>query len=80
MTEARIHVTKLAAAQRQLRAAIRMFFSGEDELAVHTVVSASYRIIADLKCARGQDEVANYYLTQFSTSSKIIGVERYRTN
>lgn len=63
MTGARIHVTKLAAAQRQLRAAIRMFFSGEDELAVHTVVSASYRVIADLKSARGQDEVADYHLT-----------------
>ena len=60
---AQIHVTKLFAAQRQLRAAIRMFFAGEDELAVHTVASAAYRIIADLKAKRGRDEVGDYYLT-----------------
>jgi len=59
----KVHVTKLAAAQRQLRAAIRMFFAGEDELAVHTVASASYRILADLKEERGRDEVGDYYLT-----------------
>lgn len=65
MTElsARLHVTKLAAAQRQLRAAIRMFFAGEDELAIHTVASAAYRILTDLKSERGRDEVGDYYLT-----------------
>jgi len=60
---ARLHITKLAAAQRQLRAAIRILFSGEDELAVHTVASAAYRIISDLKKERGRDEAADYYLT-----------------
>ena len=60
---AEIHVTKLAAAQRQLRAAIRMFFGGEDELAVHTVASAAYRVIRDLKERRGRDEVGDFYKT-----------------
>lgn len=60
---AQLHVTKLVAAQRQLRVAIRMFFAGEDELAIHTVASAAYRIIADLKRERGRDEVEDYYLT-----------------
>ena len=59
----RIHVTKLAAAERQLRAAIRMYFAGEDELAIHTVASAAYRVLADLKTERGMDEAANFYLT-----------------
>jgi len=59
----KVHVTKLAAAHRQLCAAIRMFFAGEDELAVHTVASASYRILADLKEDRGRDEVGDHYLT-----------------
>lgn len=59
----KVHVTKLAAAQRQLRAAIRMVFAREDELAVHTVASAAYRILADLKSERGRDEVGDYYLT-----------------
>ena len=63
MMGAQLHVTKLVAAQRQLRAAIRMFFAGEDELAIHTVASAAYRIISDLKKKRGRDEVGDYYLT-----------------
>ena len=64
MSSGKIHVTKLAAAQRQLRAAIRMFFSGEDELAIHTVASAAYRVLSDLKMERGRDEVGDYYLTK----------------
>src|SRR5258708_8972556 len=63
MPGAKLHVTKLAAAGRQLRAAIRMYFSGEDELAIHTVAAASYRLLADLKAERGMDEAANVYLT-----------------
>lgn len=62
MTNSRVHVTKVAAAQRQLRAAIRLFFAEEDELAVHTVASAAYRLSADLKSERGRDEVADFYL------------------
>ena len=58
---AKIHVTKLAAARRQLCAAIRMFFAQEDELATHTVASAAYRVLRDLKTDRGGDEVADVY-------------------
>jgi hypothetical protein len=57
-------ISKLEAAQRQLHAAIRLFFAGEDKLAIHTVASAAYQIIADLKKERGRDEVADYYWTQ----------------
>lgn len=60
---AEIHLTKLAAAQRQLRSAIKMYFSGEDELATHTVAAAAYGIIKDLKSVRGRDEAGDYYLT-----------------
>ena len=58
-----VYVTKLAAARRQLLEAIRMFFAGQDELAVHTVASAAYRIIADLKEKRGRDEAGDFFLT-----------------
>jgi hypothetical protein len=51
-----VHVTKLAAAQRQLDAAIRMTFGDEDELAIHTVVAAAYRILRDLKNKRGSKD------------------------
>ncbi len=69
----KIYVTKLAAAQRQLCAAIRMFFAGENELAVHTVASAAYRVLSDLKAKRGRDEAADNYL-----NSVFYAVRAYR--
>jgi hypothetical protein len=63
MQSAEIYVTKLAAAKRQLSAAIRLYFQGEDELAIHTIASASYRVLSDLKTDRGLDEASDYYFT-----------------
>ncbi len=65
MTTAALHVTKLAAAKRQLQAAIRLFFLEEDELAIHTVASAAYGLLKDLKRDRGQSEAADSYRTTF---------------
>lgn len=65
MAAATLHVTKLAAAKRQLQAAIRLFFLEEDELAVHTVASAAYGLLKDLKRNRGQNEAADSYRTTF---------------
>lgn len=62
---ASVHITKLAAAERQLRAAIRMYFDGEDDLAIHTVASAAHHLLADLKADRGMDEAADSILTSF---------------
>ena len=45
---ASVSITKLSAAQRQIDAAIRILFSGEDPLAVHTVVGAAHSIVLDL--------------------------------
>ncbi|PKU22660.1 hypothetical protein [Telmatospirillum siberiense] len=42
-------VTKETAAQRQIDAAIRMYFAQEDELAVQTVAAAAYTILRDLQ-------------------------------
>jgi hypothetical protein len=53
-----IRVLKVTAAQRQLDAAIRMYFSGEDELATYTVASASHRILRDLMEKRGRSSAA----------------------
>ena len=63
MSTAKVHITKLAAAERQLRTAIRLYFAKEDELSIHTIASAAYRLLADLKAERGMDEAANVYLT-----------------
>ena len=46
--QAAIFINKLEAARRQLDAAIRMTFANEDELAIHTVAAAAYRIVRDL--------------------------------
>ncbi len=50
--EVRVFITKQAAAQRQLDAAIRMTLAGEDELAIHTVAAAAYGIVRALKEAK----------------------------
>ena len=48
-----IQISKIAAAQRQLDAAIRMFFQREDELATHTVAAAAFQILRDVTKQRG---------------------------
>jgi len=39
--KAQLYITKLAAAQHQLRAAVRMFFQSEDDLAIHREISGN---------------------------------------
>jgi len=60
MTEGRILISKLASAQRQLDAAIRMTFAEEDILAVTTVAAAAYRVLRDIKETRGQKVFAHH--------------------
>ena len=48
-----ISVTKLDAAERQLREAIRLFLEGRDPLAIHTLASAAAQITADLLRGKG---------------------------
>lgn len=65
MSTATLHVNKLASAKRQLQAAIRLFFMQEDDLAIHTVASASYGLLKDMKRDRGRSEAADSYLATF---------------
>jgi hypothetical protein len=58
-TPTSLHITKLAAAERLVKAAIRMFFAREDSLAVHTVAAAGYQLLVDLKAKRGMKEAAD---------------------
>lgn len=58
LRSAKIHVSKIAAASRQLDAAIRMFFEKEDDLAIHTIASASFRILRDVTEKRGKNFTA----------------------
>lgn len=61
--KSKVYINKLAAAQRQICAAIRFFFHDEDELAIHTVAAASYVILCDLKKARNKDETDDRWTT-----------------
>ena len=49
---AKIRVTKVEAARRQIDTAIRMLFSNEDPVAVHTLAMAALRIVRDLAAKR----------------------------
>jgi hypothetical protein len=46
-------VTKLEAAERQLRVAIRLFFERKDMIAVHTLTAAALEILRELGRPRG---------------------------
>ena len=52
-------VTKLEAVRRQIDAAVRMSFLNEDSLAIHTVASAAYVILRDIKKKRSRSEMAD---------------------
>ncbi|HXQ53825.1 MAG TPA: hypothetical protein VN802_22225 [Stellaceae bacterium] len=56
--KADLQISKLAAARRQIDAAIRMFFSQEDKLATYTVASAAYKILRDILKRRGKSALA----------------------
>jgi hypothetical protein len=59
--QASVFINKLEAARRQLDAAIRMTFTGEDVLAIHTVAAAAYRILRDLLDKRGRHDLEELY-------------------
>lgn len=54
-----LFINKLEAARRQIDAAIRMFLSNEDEIAIHTLAAAGYQILRDVKKSRGKSEFAD---------------------
>ena len=84
---ASINITKRTAAQRQIDAAIRILFSGEDALAVHTVVAAAHRIVLDLTEKRNlapwtesiKETIATLYLQQFGETIPIHKLQHWAT-
>jgi hypothetical protein len=46
-------ISKLEAAERQLRQVVRLFFQRGDDVAVHTLAAAAYRITSDLCNLKG---------------------------
>jgi hypothetical protein len=50
-------VTKIEAAQRQLRTAIALFFQDGDDICVHTLVAAARQILMDLLHREGKESL-----------------------
>lgn len=74
-----IHVTKQAVAKRQIDAAIRILFAGEDPLAVHTVVAAAHGVLVGLeKKHRQQSTVADAYSDALNQLEKVFPDETLR--
>jgi hypothetical protein len=72
------HLTKFAAAQRQLNAAIRLTLRGEDEVAIHTIAAAAYRILRDIKQKEGRNELADLWaLSLFKMANDLVCKTNY---
>jgi hypothetical protein len=69
-SEATVHLTKIAAAKRQLDTAIRLYFAHDDELSIHTLVAAAFRILRDLIDKRGTDFEAELFRAGFYAMAK----------
>lgn len=66
MPESSGRIEPLERAQRNVNAAIRMLFSGEDPLPVHAVVAATFRVLHDLVQAgpaHARDDVIRPFLS-----------------
>ena len=59
---AEVHLTKIAAAQRQLGAAIRMFFAEDDDPSVRRIASTAFRAISEMQSERLVKAAANHYM------------------
>jgi hypothetical protein len=53
--DAKIHISKLDAAKRQLELALNLFFHNGDVVSMHTLVGAAYDILKGLCDAQGAD-------------------------
>ncbi len=53
MDDAKLRISKIDAARRQLDCAIELWFMDADEVSIHTLAAAAYQIVHDLKRHRG---------------------------
>jgi len=67
---AKINVSKVEAARRQIDVAIRMLFSEEDPVAIHTLAGAAFRILRDLV-----DKKSDSYMKKITKSMIKPGME-----
>ncbi|HEV2691816.1 MAG TPA: hypothetical protein VG347_02870 [Verrucomicrobiae bacterium] len=58
---ARLKLSKLDVAKRQLESAITLYFNGGDPVSTHTLAAASLQILQDLSKQRGDDTAFHNY-------------------
>ena len=66
----RKYINKLSVGERQLAAAIKMYFLEMDPLAIHTVSSAAHNILADLMKNRGKDASIHGFIVGLFSAAK----------
>jgi len=65
-----LQISKIAAAQRQLDAAVRMFFAREVELAIHCVAAAAFQVLRDITKDRGKQFTVEVFRTGIMSIAK----------
>jgi hypothetical protein len=76
-----LHVTKLDAAERQFKTAVRLFFSGGDPIAIHTLGAAALQVLSDLLLQAGAGGISrNPHLFKESGFKKWINATKRYEN
>lgn len=55
-----LRITKIDAAKRQIDVAIRLLFSNEDPVAIHTIMAAGFQVIRDIARHQNKDFLKAY--------------------
>ena len=69
----RKYINKLSVGERQLAAAIKMYFLEMDPLAIHTVSSAAHNILADLMKDRRKDASIHSFVVGLFSAARDLG-------
>jgi hypothetical protein len=77
-----IEIRKLDAAKRQLDAAVRIFFNGEDAIAIHTLVGAASIVLFDLLEKQKPKEAWEHKIAESTNSTirQVLGIARHAQN
>jgi hypothetical protein len=66
-----LHISKLDAARRQLEVAIRLYFSEDDPVSIHTLTAAAHQVISDINKARGGTPLLKDTILQYVRPGKV---------
>src|SRR5712691_7914594 len=73
---AKLHISKLDAARRQLETAVRLYFSAADPVSIHTLTSAAHELLAGVNRTRGGPAMIEDSLLQWVKPDKVADARR----